>query len=573
MSERTKRLESAAPWVAGLALATPVLVAYYPPMTDLAFHEAAIGILRHFDDTSMFPPGLYVRNLGQPNQLFHLVGWALSQFVSTRWAVKLVVVAAVMAVPVCAARVARHVGANPAAALVVAPMALGWLFSWGLITNLIGLAAFLAVLPSLDRFAEAPTARRTLAACGAVPLLYIAHEAMLFVYVGIALGLAILHPWSWRKTTWRLAPFFAGIAIILGHAKLQERFMSPTVRAMPRFWHPVGHKLMRIPYIILPASEGVAQHSMFALCVLTIALFLWLRARERRATRSASPPDNSRWKRLRERALRYRWEIFAAACFAAYLVFPATLNGATLVYQRWFPPAFAIFAIAAAPKDLWTREGRLSAIAVAALPMATLFVALPSFVDSDREYRLLEQVMPFIELGSAVAVLNLSGDPGRTYSLGPAAGRILATRGGRLSYAFTDSPASPVIIPRRYQWNESLVRLGFDCWEFQPAHDFKRFRYALLHATDPEVMQIVSFALQREGQYVTEAGDWALFRSRLPVEPVLSRGAPAETPRPETLRERIRGFYAQFGNPAGGPASVRPPPDQGGAPRETPPEP
>jgi hypothetical protein len=573
MNERTKRLESAAPWVAGLALAAPVLVAYYPPMTDIAFHEAAIGILRHFDDASMFPPGLYVRNLGQPNQLFYFVGWALSQFVSTRWAVKLVVAAAVVAVPVSAARFARHVGASPAAALVVAPMALGWLFSWGLITNLIGLAVLLAVLPSLDRFAGAPTPRRTLAACAAVLILYLAHEAMLFVYAGVALGLAILHPWSWRKTAWRLAPFFAGIGVAVGQAKLQERFMSPAVRAMPRAWHPLIHKLARISYIVVPASEGAAQYSMLALCLLTIALLLWLRGRERRAARSALAESLSLLERLRERALAYRWEIFAAACFAAYLAFPATLNGATLVYQRWFPPAFAIFAIAAAPRDLWTREGRLSVIAVAALPIATLFVAVPSFVDSDREYRLLEQVIPAVELGSAVAELNLSGDPARTYSLGPAAGRILATRGGRLAYAFTDSPASPAIIPGRYQWNESLVRLGFDCWAFEPARDFKRFRYVLVHASDPEVMQVVSFALQREGQYVTEAGDWALFRSRLPVEPLLSRDAPAETPRAETLRERLHGYYAQFGNPAGGRAFVKPPPDQGGAPQGDTPEP
>jgi hypothetical protein len=191
-------VEAVAPWAAGLLLAIPILIAFYPPMTDLPFHEAAIAILRHFGDRSMFPPGLYRYNLGEPNQLFHMTGWALSYVVSTRWAAKLVVAAAVALVPVCAARFARHVGASPLAALVVAPIALGWLFSWGLVANVLGIAALLAVLPLLDDLAREPTPRRAVAAVGGAVLLYFAHEAMLFVYGGAALGLALLHRWSRR---------------------------------------------------------------------------------------------------------------------------------------------------------------------------------------------------------------------------------------------------------------------------------------------------------------------------------------------------------------------------------------
>jgi hypothetical protein len=547
MTHPPKFAEAAAPWVAGLLLASPVLVAYYPPMTDLAYHEAAIGILRHFSDAAMFPAGLYTRNFGQPNQLFHLLGWALSLVVSTRWAVKLVVGATVLAIPISAARFARHLGASPAAALVVAPMALGWLFSWGLITNLLGLAAFVFLLPPLDRFAQAPTPRRALVVCGGLVLLYFAHEAMMFLYAGVALALAVVHPWSWRKTTWRLVPFAAGVAITVGQAKWQERIMTPAVRSMPRFWHPFLHKLNRIPYIILPVTERPAQFAMLSLCALTLGLFLWLRSRERRAPADPVPRAASRLERLREWALRYRWEICAGLLLVAYFAFPLTLNGATLVYHRWFPPAFAIFAVAAAPSSLWTRAARVPRIALAALPLATLFAVVPSFVDSNREYRSLEPILSAIEPGSAVAALNLGpGDGSRTYSLGPAGGRVLATRGGRLAYAFTDSPASPVVIPRRYQWNESLWRLGFDCWAFRPARDLKRFRYVLLFVTDPEVLRIATFALEPEAEYVTEGGDWALFRSRLPVAPLLSREEPLEKPPPPTLRDRVKGMYDEL---------------------------
>jgi len=163
-----RRLETVLPWAAGLLLAVPVLVAYYPPMTDLPFHEAAIGLLRHRGDSTMEPPGLYLMNLGKANQLFHVLGWLLSYAVSTRWAVKLLVAATVVALPVNAARFARHLGASPLASLVVAPMGVGWLFSCGFITNLVGLSALLFALPVADRLAANPTPRRALAGLGAV---------------------------------------------------------------------------------------------------------------------------------------------------------------------------------------------------------------------------------------------------------------------------------------------------------------------------------------------------------------------------------------------------------------------
>src|SRR4029077_1058151 len=175
-------------------------------------------------------------------------------------------------------------------------------------------------------------------------LLYLAHEAMMFVYAGIALALAFVRPWSWIKTAWRLTPFVAGVSIAVGQAEWQRRFMTPAVRAMPRSWHPFTHKLDRIPYIILPATERGAQFAMLALCALTIGLFLWLRARERRGVSlsNAPLPASSPFGRIRQWALACRWELVAALLLAAYFAFPLTLNGATLVYHRWFPPAFAI---------------------------------------------------------------------------------------------------------------------------------------------------------------------------------------------------------------------------------------
>jgi hypothetical protein len=541
--------ESLVPWLAGLLLATPVLVAYYPPMTDLPFHEAAIGLLRHLHDPTMVPPGLYRLNIGEPNQLFHLSGWGLSYLVSTRWAAKLVVAAAVVAIPVCAARFARSVGASPLAALVVTPMALGWLFSWGLIANLLGLAALLWVLPMLDRHAQRPSGTTTLWTLGGIVLLYFAHEAMMLVYMGAAAWLAFILPWSWRKTPLRAAPLVFGVAVTVGQELYQQHLRSPAILGIPVVWDPLVHKIIRIPYIVLPATDEIVQLGMLVLCALTIASFYWLRWRERRESPVAGGRSRGRWAwpmawdwtgtHIREWAWRYRWETAALGLFAAYFAFPATLKGATLIYQRWFPPAFALFAVVGAPRDLRVRAGRVALLTVLVLPVGTLLASWPAFADSDRAYRSFEQLLPLIEPGSALAELDLGpGDPTRTFSLGPSGGRVLATRGGRLDYAFTDSPASPVILQRRYQWNEALVRIGFDCWAFRPAHDFKSFRYALVRTSDAHVATLAQIALAPEGRYVATAGEWVLFESTVPVIPLTSPPIHLPNPPPEELRDR-----------------------------------
>jgi hypothetical protein len=515
-------------------LAVPVLVAYYPPMTDLPFHEAAIGLLRHWGDPTMEPPGLYFLNLGEPNQLFHMAGWALSWIVSTRWAVKILVAATVASLPVAATRFARHVGASPVASLLVAPMALGWLFSWGLIANLVGLSALLAVLPLVDRLAEAPGPRSALRALAAAVLLYFAHLAMLFVFAGIALGLALLRPWSWRRTPWTLTAVVAPAAMTLAQLRWQAHLMTPGTRAVGTAWQPLRVKLENITGIVVPASELPVRLAMCALCALALGMFWWLRSRERKEEARPRPETIRAW------LLAYRWEVVALVGLAAYFAFPVSLGTATFVCQRWFAPAFAVAVVIAAPRDLGVRRARVARFAALTLPVATLVAALPSFADSDRQHRSLETLIGYIEPGSAVAEIELGpGDPLRNYSLGPAYRRVMAERGGRLVYAFTDSPVSPVMIRPEVQWNESLWRVAYNTWKFRPAHDFKLFEYALVRTQRAELAREATYVMSPEADFVADAGEWVLLRSKLAVVPLVSKEPPMETPVPEALDDRV----------------------------------
>jgi len=367
---------------------------------------------------------------------------------------------------------------------------------------------------------------------------------MMFVYAGVALFLAALQPLDPRKALARLSPLLLGGAITAAQAQWQKHLITPAIRGMPQLWHPVAHKLTRVPNIILPASDPVVELAMFSMCVAAVVSFFWLRSRERAAATDAAATEavgtgESPIERWQRRARRYRWEIFAAIGFAAYLLFPLTLNSATLIYQRWFPPAFAVLVVVGAPRVLWTRQGRIASALACVLPVATLLVAWPSFVDSARAYQSVEQLMPHIEPGTAVAALDLGpGDASRTFSLGPYGGRVLATRGGRLSYSFTDSPVSPVVVPKQYQWNEALIRTGFDCWAFRPAHDMRSFRYVIVRTSDANVALLAELTLRPEAKPIATAGEWVLFESTLPVIPPASPVLHMDKPPPEELRDR-----------------------------------
>ena len=276
-------LERWAPYVTGVLLALPVLMADYPPMTDLPFHEASVSILRHFGDPSMFPPGLYFRNFGHPNQLFHLSAWLLSYVVSTTMACKLVVATAVATLPIASARLATHVGASRWTALVVAPVALGWLFFMGLVANILGLTLLLALFPTLDRFMQKPTPRGAAKAIGGAVLLYFAHEAIMFDYAAAALLFTLAYPLMSKATLARLSVFAFCVVITLAQLVYQAPLFTKSSNASKIVQTPIVAKITGLPGILFGAYDQGASRTLFALSAFALALLAIQRWREREA--------------------------------------------------------------------------------------------------------------------------------------------------------------------------------------------------------------------------------------------------------------------------------------------------
>ncbi len=533
-SEASGRL---AAWVAGALLAAPVVAVRYPPMGDLPMHEALVALLRRLGDESFEPAGLYALNLGPPNQLFHLVAAALALAVPSDLACKLVVAAAVLATPVAGARLATHLGTSTWSGLLVAPLALGFAFRWGLVGNVVALPILLASLPALDRYAKAPDARRGAIACLLAMLLYLAHESAVVVYA-VATGIfALRRRVAMARMAARLVPLGACGLLVALNAWLAGRLGTP-VRVGT--FGPLWERLPDVPGVLFGSGTPGATLALFALYALALATFGVTRLH---APGTTTPQPSGTWVERR------RFVLLAGACGLLYLVAPLTFGGEgaalppTLIYQRFLPTACALFAVALAPRAD-AGVGIVPRVAAVAAVAGLLVTVLPGFADAARSFESLDRLVAQVAPASAVAQLDLTPrPPSRVAPIAGAAGRVLAERGGRLLFSFTSVPASIVVTTPQTQWNEPMLRMVSDPMAFCPAHDFGRFRYALvrLAASDPRAGAAVVIAMEPEGKLVDAAGEWLLFESTLPVAPPASPDVPLPVPAPASLRDRLSG--------------------------------
>jgi hypothetical protein len=159
---------------------------------------------------------------------------------------------------------------------------------------------------------------------------------------------------------------------------------------------------------------------------------------------------------------------------------------------------------------------------------------------ADAGHRALDEIIERVPLGASVAQLDLTPrPPGRVAPVRGETGRVLAERGGRMLFAFTDMPPNPVYVPAPLQWNEPLLRLAHAPYAFMPAYDLRRFMFVLERNDSPKVASLVETALAPEAEVVARAGPWTLFRSRISTMPLESPDQALPTPAPETLADRV----------------------------------
>jgi hypothetical protein len=510
----------------GVLVAAPIALFRYPPMPDLAMHEAMVAVARHRADGAFVPDGLYCVVAPQCNQLFHWLAFALSFAVSTDVACKTVVAAAVAGTVAGMGRLLALRGASRWPALVVAPVACGWMLRWGLAPNLVGFALLLWCLPWLESLWRRPRARSAcLASLAAVALLF-AHASSALAFAVVAVFLAAVRATSLAGFAVRAAP--AGVVAALGLAQhsVSARLASDTMQRIGTDYGIGPTERLRIlPGAIFGGSDA-GTHALLATAMLA-ALAAAVLARRRGRMRTLP---------LRVALGRHRYAVLGLAFFFAYLLFPMSIGGTTLLAHRFLPPAIACVVVACAPR--WS--SRVGAALAALVPLALVALEWPAFVDGARAARDLDAIILRIPGDVAVAQLDFTPRPrGHVAPVPGLAARVQAERGGRMLFSFADTPPNPVYVRREWQWNEPVTRLATAPYALVPAHDAHRFGYLVARNTDRRVRALVARALSPEYELVEAQGPWDLFRSTVPLVPLASPDAPLPAAHVETLAARI----------------------------------
>jgi hypothetical protein len=290
----------------------------------------------------------------------------------------------------------------------------------------------------------------------------------------------------------------------------------------------VSYKLATIPGVLFAGYEPYVRHLIMALAVLPLVFFVVERVRRR---------DRGDARSFAERVHGWRFELLALVLVGLYLAAPSTIQSTTLVYHRFLPPAWGVLAITAATR---TRTvGTFPRALCAVLPVASLLVSWPTFVDSNQQYSQLEALLPRIERGSAVMALNLESPANRLWGPMVMMGHVVAVRGGRSLFDYTQSPTSPVSQYPSKQWPEPISRMEMHPYDMRPDWDFTRFRYLLLSTPKQTIGAALTLALRDDAVLIGAVGDLYLFESRLPLVPIDTDNMPLPTPHPPSLRKKL----------------------------------
>jgi hypothetical protein len=369
-------------------------------------------------------------------------------------------------------------------------------------------------------------------------LLYLAHESSLLNALGFLAVLVVARPLDLRATALRVLPILASAAFAIAHFLWSRKFLTGGQIVLPPDFPSPWEKLKALPADLFGSHDAVTRVLLFGLGVLAMLSLLVTRVRADAPLDEAAPTSGGRLGRLQGLLLRYRFEAFAFALLLTAAVSPDRYQGATLLHQRFLAPAWALFALAAAPRGA---PSRLAKLATACLPVGMALLSWPQFLDSDQTYRHLDELMARIPMNNSVALAVVDRPLYRTrvYSAGTGPARSVVLRGGRSAVGLYTSPISPVQIRREYRWDELDVRMILSgSMTLMPSHDLKRFEWVVAESRDPRVREALIVAFQPDADYVATSGEWMLFHSTHPQVPMTSADMPPSAVK-DTIFDRV----------------------------------
>lgn len=427
---------------AGLMSMAPLWSVKYLPMVDLPQHAAQIFLWSRYDDPALDLARTYELNYFTPYLLGYCLVRLLTSVTGLVVALKLVISAAVLGLPLAMAWLLSRAGRDPTWALAGFPLAFGYSFYWGFFNYLVALPLGLLFVGLAIGYADRPDRRgaATLAVAGC--LLFFGHLLVLGL-AALASGLWILlRAERWRDGLLRTLPLAAPLPMILAWGMV-TRNTQPMIREPPEFGAMPWVRLADLPGTLLGESKDVEAWW----CGL---LLLGLVALSGRPAREA-----------------HRWGPFLAASLV-YIFGPYLALGARFLYPRFALYLLPFFLLAWDPRPRVRPallRGGLAAIALGWLTLVTL-----RFQGFDREAVPFDRVTAAIEPGKSlvsVAYYPVSEwVPGRVPFVHFAAWSQ-ARRGGLLGFSFAvyfpemvryrdgfRPPMTPglEVWPRRFDW-------------------------------------------------------------------------------------------------------------------------
>ncbi len=220
----------------------------YLPMVDLAQHAAQVAILGHLRDAAYGFAGHYRLNWFEPYWIGYGSAWLLSRFLPVLAALKVVLSAGVLLLPLSLRSLLARAGGEPGWSILGFPVAFGYAFYGGFFTYLVAVPVGLFFLARVYAFAAAPTARHGAALAALGVALFFCHFAV-FAAVGLVAAAVIatsLPPRDW----WRGA-LAGALPAALALAWAAHHPSSAGSPASHLIWRPSLLRLAALPITVL----------------------------------------------------------------------------------------------------------------------------------------------------------------------------------------------------------------------------------------------------------------------------------------------------------------------------------
>jgi hypothetical protein len=285
-----------------------ILVPEYLPMVDLPQHAAQVAIWLDWHDPDLGYSQVYRRGPLPPAFATTALCFALAHVMSVEMALRVVLAASAVAIPIVVRSLLTEVGGNPWWAFLSFPIGFGFPFGFGFVNFYLGVPVALLLIMLAIRYSQRPSGIRAASVFGTTLVLFAIH-AIAFGFGSLVAGSIILaRSPNVRSAIVRAAPVL--LVIPVGLAWIMTVRQTEPMTQVPVQGLLGLHRLVLFP-IYLIGERGSP--------ILYFFVLLMLAAPFGEGARFSNRP--------------WRWIAFAVSV-TLYLVAPHYILGTAFIYQR-----------------------------------------------------------------------------------------------------------------------------------------------------------------------------------------------------------------------------------------------